>query len=78
MVGGQLDVAIVIKVEVVDDLLHCPSGCSISSVRTMNGSHLGLIIDKALAGFANAFYSPGGFGQHCREGVRQGGCILHR
>ncbi|VDO66847.1 unnamed protein product [Haemonchus placei] len=65
MVGGQIDMAVEEIRVVVDDLLHCPSGCSNCSVRTTKGRHLGLIIDEDPAGLANALLSIRGLSQNC-------------
>ncbi|XGW10426.1 hypothetical protein V3C99_012149, partial [Haemonchus contortus] len=72
MAGRHVDVAVEeIRVEVVDDLLHCPSGCSNCSVRTTKGSHLSLVIGEIPPGFANALSGLGGFVHNCCSSLSQ-------
>ncbi|VDO63294.1 unnamed protein product [Heligmosomoides polygyrus] len=55
MAWGQVDVAIEeIGVEVVDDLLHGPSGRGDGSVGTSESGHLGLEVSEVSAGIAYA------------------------
>ncbi|PIO70778.1 putative endoribonuclease L-PSP [Teladorsagia circumcincta] len=55
LISRQMDIAVEeTRVEVVDDFLHCPSGCSNCSIGTSEAGHLGLVAGKATACIADA------------------------